>query len=44
MTEPVFSVRVGRSYRAVGLAEEKDVIVWFWIGRHEQYETLLTNR
>lgn len=41
--EPVFSARVGRSYRAVGLREETDVIVWFWIGPHEQYETLLAN-
>jgi hypothetical protein len=44
MTDPVFSARVGRSYRVVGLLEEKDLIVWFWIGPHEQYETLLANR
>jgi mRNA-degrading endonuclease RelE of RelBE toxin-antitoxin system len=43
-TDPVFSARVGRSYRVVGLLEEKDLIVWFWIGPHEQYETLLANR
>jgi hypothetical protein len=41
--QPIFSARVGRSYRAVGLREEADVIVWFWIGPHEQYETLLAN-
>ena len=41
--KPIFSARVGRSYRAVGLREETDVIVWFWIGPHEQYETLLAN-
>jgi hypothetical protein len=41
-TEPVYSARVGRSYRVVGLFED-DVIVWFWIGPHEQYETLLAN-
>jgi len=35
------SVRVGRSYRAVGRALATDEIVWFWIGPHEQYETLL---
>jgi hypothetical protein len=40
--EPVFSARVGRSYRVVGLFEN-DEVVWFWIGPHEQYETLLTN-
>jgi len=42
-TEPVFSARVGRSYRVVGLREEADLIVWFWIGPHEKYETLLAN-
>jgi len=41
--EPVYSARVGRSYRVVGLIEDTDVIVWFWIGLHEQYETLLAN-
>ena len=42
-TEPIYSARVGRSYRVVGLLEDDDVIVWFWIGPHEQYETLLAN-
>ena len=42
-TEPVFSARVGRSYRVVGLLEDGEVMVWFWIGPHEQYETLLKN-
>jgi hypothetical protein len=42
-TEAVYAARVGRSYRVVGLLEDDDVIVWFWIGPHEQYETLLAN-
>jgi mRNA-degrading endonuclease RelE of RelBE toxin-antitoxin system len=42
-TEPIYSARVGRSYRVVGLQEPGSVIVWFWIGPHEQYETLLAN-
>ena len=42
-TEPVYSARVGRSYRVVGLIEEDGVIVWFWIGPHEQYEKLLAS-
>jgi hypothetical protein len=42
-TEPIFSARVGRSYRVVGLLEPDSVIVWFWIGPHDQYETLLAN-
>jgi len=42
-TEPIYSARVGRSYRVVGLLENGTVMVWFWIGPHEQYETLLAN-
>ncbi len=42
-TDPVFSARVGRSYRAVGFIENVE-IVWFWIGPHEQYERLLASR
>jgi hypothetical protein len=37
---PVYSVRIGRSYRALGLIEG-DTIVWFWIGTHDEYERLL---
>ena len=29
-------VRIGEHYRAIGL-REGDVVVWFWIGTHEQY-------
>lgn len=41
---PVMSVRVGSDYRAVGIEREPGVILWFWIGPHEQYETLIANR
>jgi len=41
-TQPVYSARVGRDYRVVGLFED-GVLVWFWIGPHEQYERLLAN-
>jgi hypothetical protein len=42
--EPIVSVRVGRDYRAVGIHREAGAILWFWIGPHEAYETLLANR
>ena len=29
-------VRIGNSYRALGL-REGDLVVWFWIGTHEDY-------
>lgn len=38
---PLYSVRIGISYRALGLREEEDVIVWFWIGSHADYDKLL---
>jgi hypothetical protein len=38
--QPVYSARVGRNYRVVGLFED-GVVVWFWMGPHEQYERLL---
>lgn len=34
---PVYSVRVGRSYRAIGIWKG-DVIVWTWIGTHADYD------
>jgi hypothetical protein len=39
-TEPVYSVRITREYRALGLLEG-DTVIWFWIGSHADYEQLL---
>jgi hypothetical protein len=38
--QPIYSVRVGLGYRAVGLREE-DHLYWFWIGSHAEYDELL---
>lgn len=38
--QPVYSVRVGLGYRALGLVEN-DAIYWFWIGPHSEYDNLL---
>jgi mRNA-degrading endonuclease RelE of RelBE toxin-antitoxin system len=35
--EGIWSVRVTRSYRAVGIWEG-DTVTWFWIGSHDDYE------
>lgn len=35
-----WSVRIGRSYRALGI-ESSDGISWFWIGQHEEYKRLI---
>lgn len=38
--QPIFSVRIGRGHRALGLLEG-DTILWFWIGSHDEYDRLL---
>jgi hypothetical protein len=37
---PVYSVRIGRDWRALGLLKE-NTVTWFWIGSHEDYNNLL---
>lgn len=39
---PLYSVRIGISYRALGLREDDDLIVWIWIGSHTDYDKLLS--
>lgn len=38
--QPIYSVRIGQGYRALGILDE-DTIIWFWIGDHDEYERLL---
>ena len=38
--EPLYSVRVSRDYRALGLLEG-DTMTWIWIGSHDEYERVL---
>lgn len=40
-TEPIYSVRITRDYRALGI-REGDTIVWFWIGSHSDYDDLIS--
>jgi hypothetical protein len=39
-TRPIYSVRIGLNYRAVGIREGDDVI-WYWIGSHAEYDKLI---
>jgi hypothetical protein len=39
--ETIYSVRVGRGWRALGLVEGNS-ITWFWIGSHADYDKLLS--
>ena len=40
---PLWSVRVTDNYRALGLDAEVG-IVWFWIGKHTDYDFLVKRR
>ncbi len=35
--ENVWSLRITRNYRAIGILENNKV-TWFWVGNHEAYE------
>jgi mRNA-degrading endonuclease RelE of RelBE toxin-antitoxin system len=39
-TRPIYSVRINDDYRAVGVLND-DVIIWFWIRSHTDYDKLL---
>jgi hypothetical protein len=41
LAEGLASVRVTRRYRALGW-REGDVILWFWIGSHADYDKLIS--
>lgn len=38
--EALYSVRIGRGWRALGLLEG-DRMSWFWIGSHAEYDELV---
>ena len=42
-SRPIYSVRIGIHYRALGVREGGD-IVWFWVGSHDEYERLISQR
>jgi hypothetical protein len=37
---PIFSVRVGLGWRAVGI-RKANTMIWYWIGSHDDYDALL---
>jgi hypothetical protein len=39
-TRPVFSIRITKDYRAMGIVQDKQII-WFWIGSHGDYDNLV---
>ena len=40
-TKPVFSARASLDYRVLGVRSD-DLIVWFWIGSHSDYDKLIS--
>lgn len=41
-SQPFYSARISRGYRAVGIRTD-DVIIWFWIGSHTDYDKLIAS-
>ena len=39
--QPLWSVRINDSYRAIGVRSSEDEITWFFIGTHAQYDRFL---
>jgi hypothetical protein len=35
-----WSARIGATYRALGI-EASEGVIWFWIGRHAEYDKLI---
>jgi hypothetical protein len=42
MNKPIYSVRIGIGWRALGLVEGA-TITWFWIGSHADYNRLISS-
>ena len=39
----LWSVRVGRTYRALAVKDGQDYI-WVWIGKHDEYQAMINKR
>jgi len=39
-SRPIYSIRITKDYRAVGI-QRNNIIFWFWVGSHPDYEKLL---
>ena len=39
--QPIYSVRIGRSWRALAVLEA-ETATWFWIGSHSDYDHLIS--
>jgi len=39
-TEPIYAARVRLGYRALAIVDG-EVVIWFWVGTHAEYDQLL---
>ena len=39
--KPIFSARINFSYRTIGILTDDNIIIWFWIGSHDEYDKLI---
>lgn len=37
----IYSIRISLGYRALGVLNDKETIIWFWAGSHTDYERLI---
>ncbi|MBI3504796.1 MAG: hypothetical protein HY059_08130 [Proteobacteria bacterium] len=40
-SRPIWSVRIGRDWRALAVRDIDGTFVWFWIGLHDEYDRLI---
>lgn len=41
-SQPFYSARVSRGYRTIGIRSD-ELIIWFWIGSHADYDQLIAS-
>jgi plasmid maintenance system killer protein len=39
-TKDIYSIRIGKGWRALGLKKD-EYMIWFWIGSHSEYDRLI---
>ena len=42
-SQAIYSARITQNYRTLGILKD-DVIIWFWIGSHDDYDKLLKRK
>lgn len=39
-TKEIYSIRISKGWRALGL-KNKETMIWFWVGSHNEYDKLI---